>query len=128
MELRFVELRRLIELWAACYSIGVDGWLDTDESTHSCTLELPNPLVSNGSNRRPYPPDPELDRMLLHALNRFGLTCSRRGGLSINTSGSGVEITRIGELLVDMLETEQRFFAKKRLSLYSELRRDYGDH
>src|SRR5690242_8694537 len=128
MELHFTELRRLIELWAAWYSIGVDGWLATDESTHSCTLELPNPIASNGSGSRPpYPPDPELDRLLLRALNRFGLQCNRRGALSFNHSGNGEEITRIGEPLVAMLELEYRYFAGKHLYLYSELRRDYGD-
>lgn len=128
MELRFLELRRLIELWAAWYSIGVDGWLATDESSHSCTLELPNPIASNGSGSRPpYPPDPELDRLLLRALNRFGLQCSRRGTLSFNYSGTGEDITRIGEPLVAMLEQEHRFFTGKHLYLYSELRRDYGD-
>lgn len=128
MELSFTELRRLIELWAAWYSIGVDGWLATDESTHSCTLELPTPIASNGSSSRPpYPPDPELDRLLLRALNRFGLQCNRRGALSFNHSGNGEEITRIGEPLVAMLELEHRYFAGKHLHLYSELRRDYGD-
>jgi hypothetical protein len=128
MELRFLELRRLIELWAVWYSIGVDGWLATDESTHSCTLELPNHIASNGSGSRPpYPPDTELDRLLLRALNRFGLQCIRRGALSFIHTCSGAEITRIGEPLVAMLEAEQRFFAGKRLYMYSELRRDYGD-
>jgi hypothetical protein len=128
MELRFLELRRLIELWAAWYSIGVDGWLATDESTHSCTLELPNPITSNGSGSRPpYPPDPELDRLMLRALNRFGLQCHRRGALSLSHSGTGEEITRIGEPLIAMLELEHRFFTGKHLYLYSELRRDYGD-
>jgi hypothetical protein len=128
MELRFIELHRLLELWAAWYSIGVDGWLATDESIHTCTLELPDPIASNGSGSRPpYPPDPELDRLLLRAINRFGLQCSRRGTLSFNHSGNGKEITRIGEPLVAMLEMEHRFFADKHLYFYSELRRDYGD-
>ncbi len=129
MEIGFTELRRLIELWAAWYSIGIDGWLATDESTHTCSLDLPNPAASNGrSSTRPhYLPDPELDALLLRALNEFGLQCSRLDAISFSHTGISEEFTSVGDPIVALLEAGQAFFSGKRLSLFSELHRDYGD-
>src|SRR5690349_132237 len=84
MEMRFIELRRLLELWAAWYSIGVDGWLFSDESTHICSLDLSNPADSSASTQPPYPPNQEIDALLLRALNEFGLQCSRLGNITFS--------------------------------------------
>src|SRR5215472_1069955 len=129
MEIRFTDLRRLIELWAAWYSIGVDGWLFTDESTHTCSLELPNPADSNGSvsGQPPYPPDRKLDRVLLRALNEFGLHCSRLDSVTFSRTGTAEEIALAAEPIIALLEAEQAFFTGKRLSIFSEIRREYGD-
>lgn len=129
MELTFTNLRRLIELWAAWYSIGVDGWLASDESIHTCSLDLPNPTNSNSiSTQPPYPPDPELDALFLRAINEIGLQCSRLGSISFSRTSTSAEITSAGAPIVTLLESEQTFFAGKRLSIFSELRRDYGDY
>ena len=129
MEITFTDLRRLVELWAAWYSIGVDGWLASDESAHTCSLDLPNPPASRDNARAqpPYPPDPELDTLFLRALNEIGLQCSRLGNISFSRTCTGAEITIAGGPIVDLLENGQTFFAGKHLSLFSELRRDYGD-
>jgi hypothetical protein len=129
MKMTFTDLRRLLELWAAWYSIGVDGWLTSDESTHTCSLDLPNPADSKGSlsAQPPYPPDPELDALLLRALNEIGLQCSRLGNISFSRTCTGEAISSAGEPIVALLEDEQTFFTGKRLSIFSELRRDYGD-
>jgi hypothetical protein len=129
MEIRFTGLRRLIELWTAWYCIGVDGWLASDESTHTCSLDLPDPADSTGraSARPPSPPDPELDALFLRALNTLGLQCSRLGSISFSRTSTGEEIARAGEPIVALLESGQSFFSGKRLSIFSELRRDYGD-
>ncbi|HEU5369532.1 MAG TPA: hypothetical protein VFU69_13755 [Ktedonobacterales bacterium] len=129
MEISFTDLRRLIELWAAWYSIGVDGWLASDESTHTCSLDLPDPTPSSGSvgAHPPYPPDPELDALFLRALNELGLQCSRLGSISFSRTGTGEEITNVARPIVALLENGQPFFSGKRLSIFSELRRDYGD-
>ncbi len=129
MEMRFIELRRLLELWAAWYSIGVDGWLFSDESTHTCSLEWSNPGDSNGSAsaQPPYPPNPEVDVLLLRALNEFGLQCSRLGNITFSRTCTGEEIALASQPIMALLEAEQAFFAGKRLNLFSELRREYGD-
>ncbi len=129
MEMRFIDLRRLIELWAAWYSIGVDGWLYTDESTHTFSLELPNPTAEAGHalTRPPYPPDPALDRLLLRALNDFGLQCSRLGNITFSRTTTAEEIVLAAEPVLAFLEAEQAVFRGKLLSLFSELRREYGD-
>ncbi len=127
METHFTDLRRLIELWAAWYSIGVDGWLASDESTHTCSLDLPNPHDPRGSAQPPYPPDPLLDALLLRALNEIGLQCSRLGSISFSRTSTGEELTRAGEPVVALLESGQSYFSGKHMSLFSELRRDYGD-
>lgn len=129
MEIRFTDLRRLIELWAAWYCIGVDGWLASDESTHTCSLDLPDPDDSSASasTRPPLPSDPELDALFLRALNTFGLQCSRLGSISFSRTSTSEEITRAGEPIVALLESGQSFFSGKRLSIFSEVRRDYGD-
>jgi len=129
MEIRFTDLRRLIELWTAWYCIGVDGWLASDESTHTCSLDLPDTAASSGSAsaRPPSPPDPELDALFLRALNTLGLQCSRLGAISFSRTSTGEEITRAGEPIVALLESGQSFFSGKRLSIFSELRRDYVD-
>jgi hypothetical protein len=129
MDIRFTDLGRLIELWAAWYSIGVDGWLSTDESIHTCSLDLPNPAASNGtaSAQPPYPPDPALDPLLLRALNEFGLQCNRLGTLSFSRTSTAEEISRAAEPIVALLEAEHPFFAGKQLNMFSELRREYGD-
>jgi hypothetical protein len=129
MEIRFSDLQRLVELWAAWYSIGVDGWLSSDESTHTCSLDLPD-LSDGGNNANPqpsYPPDLELDRLFLRALNEIGLQCSRLGSISFSRVCTGADITAAGEPVVALLESGQTFFSGKYLSLFSELRRDYGD-
>lgn len=123
----FTDLRRLLELWTAWYSIGVDGWLATDESTHTCSLDLPDPAPTTSSTQPPYPPDPELDALFLRALNEFGLQCSRLGGISFSRTSTGDQITSAGAPIVGLLEGGQAFFSGKRLSIFSELRRDYGD-
>jgi hypothetical protein len=130
MELTFTDLRRLIELWAAWYSIGVDGWLASDESTHTCSLDLPNPANSSGSSAQPapYPSDPELDVLFLRAINEIGLQCGRLGGISFSRTSTGVEIISAGSPIVTLLENGQAFFTGKRLSIFSERRRDYGDY
>jgi hypothetical protein len=129
MEIRFTDLQRLIELWAAWYSIGVDGWLASDESTHTCSLDLANPSTSGGSTNAqpPYPPDPEVDALLLRALNEIGLQCSRLGSISFSRSSTGADIASAGNPILALLESSQTFFSGKRLSMFSELRRDYGD-
>lgn len=127
MEIRFIDLRRLIELWTAWYCIGVDGWLASDESTHICSLDLPDPADLTASARPPSPPDPELDTLFLRALNTFGLQCSHLGSISFSRTSTGEEIIRAGEPIVALLESGQSFFSGKRLSIFSELRRDYGD-
>ncbi|SRR5579883_849956 len=129
MEISFTDLGRLIELWAAWYSIGVDGWLFSDESTHTCSLDLPNPASANGKpiSQPPYPSDPALDLVLLHAINEFGLQCSRLGTISFSRTGSGEQIAYVAEPVIALLEAGQTFFAGKRLSIFSELRREYGD-
>jgi hypothetical protein len=129
MEISFVELRRLIELWTAWYCIGVDGWLASDESTHICTLDLPNPPDSRGSTSAlpPYLPDRKLDILFLRALNDMGLQCSRLGSISFSRTCTGEEIINAGGPIVALLENGQAFFSGKRLSIFSELRRDYGD-
>jgi hypothetical protein len=129
MEMRFIELRRLLELWAAWYSIGVDGWLFSDESTHTCSLELSNPVDSNGSAsaQPPYPSNPEVDALLLRALNEFGLQCSRLGNITFSRICTGEEIALASQPIMALLEAEQAFFAGRRLNLFSELRREYGD-
>lgn len=121
------ELGRLIELWAAWYSIGVDGWLASEESTHTCALEVAQPLQQGGSAQPPYPSDPELDELILYGINALGLQCSRLGHLSFSRSGTGAELTSVGEPVVALLEGRQAFFTGKRLSMFSELNRDYGD-
>lgn len=126
MEMRFIELRRLLELWAAWYSIGVDGWLFTDESTHTCSLEFSNP-VDNASAQPPYPPHREVDRLLLRGLNEFGLQCSRLGNITFSRTCTAEEIGLASEPIMALLEAEQSFFAGKRLNIFSELRREYGD-
>jgi hypothetical protein len=125
MEIPFTDLRRLVELWAAWYSIGIDGWLASDESVHTCSLDLSNPPTASG--QVPYPPDPELDALFLRAINEIGLQCSRLGSISFSRTGTGAEITNAGNPVVTLLESGQSFFAGKRLSIFSELRRDYGD-
>ncbi len=129
MEIRFTELSRLLELWAAWYSIGVDGWLASDESTHTCSLDFPNPTDprSRSGTQPPYPAVPELDALFLRALNEIGLQCSRQGNISFSRSGTGAEITTAGRPVVALLEGGQAFFSGKPLSIFSELRRDYGD-
>lgn len=129
MEMRFIELRRLLELWAAWYSIGVDGWLFSDESTHTCSLELSNPVDSNGIAiaQPPYPPNREVDRLLLRGLNEFGLQCSRLGNITFSRTCTAEDITLASEPIMALLEAEQSFFAGKRLNIFSELRREYGD-
>ncbi|HEY7348161.1 MAG TPA: hypothetical protein VH599_07545 [Ktedonobacterales bacterium] len=129
MEIRFTDLRRLIELWTAWYCIGVDGWLASDESTHTCSLDLPNPTDARGSAspHPPYPPDPALDALFLRALNESGLQCNRLGSISFSRASTGAEIANAGRPVVALLEREQSFFSGKRLSMFSELRRDYGD-
>ncbi|HEY7356540.1 MAG TPA: hypothetical protein VH590_08730 [Ktedonobacterales bacterium] len=129
MEIRFTDLRRLIELWVAWYSIGVDGWLASDESIHTCSLDLSDSTRSGGSASAhpPYPSDPELDAVFLRALNEWGLQCSRLGSISFSRTGTGEEIASAARPVVALLENEQRFFSGKRLSIFSELRRDYGD-
>ncbi|HEU5199598.1 MAG TPA: hypothetical protein VFU32_08170 [Ktedonobacterales bacterium] len=129
MEMRFMDLRRLLELWAAWYSIGVDGWLFSDESTHICSLELPNPAESNGSASAPPPylSNPEVDALLLRALNEFGLQCSRLGNITFSRTCTGEEIALASQPIMELLEAEQAFFAGRRLTLFSELRREYGD-
>src|SRR5215813_3911290 len=127
MDITFTDLRRLIELWAAWYSIGVDGWLASDESTHTCSLDLPNPPHSNNASTHAYPPDPKLDALFLRAINEIGLQCSRLGSISFSRTGIGEEITNAGRPIITLLETGQTFFAGKRLGIFSELRRDYGD-
>lgn len=129
MEMRFTDLRRLLELWAAWYSIGVDGWLFTDESTHTCSLELFNPAGSDGivSAQPPHAPNPEIDRLLLRGLNEFGLQCSRLGTITFSRTCTAEEIALASEPIMALLEAEQRFLAGKRLNIFSELRREYGD-
>lgn len=129
MEIHFTDLRRLIELWAAWYSIGVDGWLASDESTHTCSLDLPDPADApkSPSTQPPYPPDPALDHLFLRALNEIGLQCSRLGNISFSRVCTGADITFAGEPVVTLLESGQTFFSEKYLSIFSELRRDYGD-
>ncbi len=127
MEISFTDLRRLIELWAAWYSIGVDGWLASDESTHTCSLDLPEPARTGGSVHPPHPPDPALDALFLRALNELGLQCSRLGSVSFSRTCTGEEITQAAQPIVALLESGQPFFSGKRLSIFSELRRDYGD-
>ncbi len=129
MEIHFTDLRRLIELWAAWYSIGVDGWLASDESTHTCSLDLPDPADSRNSPHAqpPYLPDAELDHLFLHALNEIGLQCGRLGNISFSRVCTGADITTAGGPIVALLEDGQAFFAGKYLSIFSELRRDYGD-
>jgi hypothetical protein len=128
MEISFTDLRRLIELWTAWYSIGVDGWLASDESIHTCSLDLPDPTVSGGFGARPpYPSNPELDALFLRALNELGLQCSRLGSISFSRTCTGEEITDAARPIVELLENGQAFFSGKRLSIFSELRRDYGD-
>ena len=131
MEISFTDLGRLIELWAAWYSIGVDGWLFTDESTHICSLDLPNPTAGNtgntGNTQPPYPPDPALDAVLLRALNEFGLQCSRLGTTSFSRTSTADQIVYAAGPVVALLEAEHAFFSGKRLSIFSELHRDYGD-
>lgn len=126
MEMRFIELRRLLELWAAWYSIGVDGWLFTDESTHTCSLEFSNP-VDNASAQPPYQPNREVDRLLLRGLNEFGLQCSRLGNITFSRTCTAEDIVLASEPIMALLEAEQPFFAGKRLNIFSELRREYGD-
>lgn len=126
MEMRFIELRRLLELWAAWYSIGVDGWLFTDESTHTCSLEFSH-LADNASAQPPYPPNQEVDRLLLRGLNEFGLQCSRLGNITFSRTCTAEEIALASEPIMALLEAEQSFFAGKRLNIFSELRREYGD-
>ncbi|HEY7356033.1 MAG TPA: hypothetical protein VH590_06185 [Ktedonobacterales bacterium] len=129
MEISFTDLRRLIELWVAWYSIGVDGWLASDESTHTCSLDLPDSTRAGGSASAhpPYPSDPELDAIFLRALNEWDLQCSRLGSISFSRTGTGEEITSAARPIVALLENGQPFFSGKRLSIFSELRRDYGD-
>jgi len=129
MEIQFTDLHRLLELWAAWYSIGVDGWLFTEESTHTCSLEYTNTAekVGMSSTPPPYPSDPEMDRLLLRALNEFGLQCSRLGSLSFSYTSTAEEIALAAEPIIALIGAEQDFFAGKRLSIFSELRRDYGD-
>ena len=127
MEMRFIELRRLLELWAAWYSIGVDGWLFSDESTHICSLDLSNPADSSASTQPPYPPNQEIDALLLRALNEFGLQCSRLGNITFSRTCTGEEIALASQPIMALLEAAQPFFAGKRLNLFSELRREYGD-
>ncbi len=129
MEIHFTDLRRLLELWAAWYSIGVDGWLFTDESTHTCSLEFANPAGerSNNSTQPPYPPNPEIDTLLLRALNEFGLQCNRLGSITFSRTSTAEEIALAAEPIIALMEAEQRFFSGRRLSVFSELRRDYGD-
>ncbi|HLZ60264.1 MAG TPA: hypothetical protein VKR06_25225 [Ktedonosporobacter sp.] len=129
MESSFTDLRRLLDLWATWYSIGIDGWLATDESSHTCSLDLPNPADPNSSlsAQPPYPPDSELDALLLRALNQFGLQCSRLGAISFSRTGVSKDFISAGDPIIALLEGEQAFFSGKQLSLFSELRRDYGD-
>jgi hypothetical protein len=129
MEIRFTDLQRLIELWAAWYSIGVDGWLASDESTHMCSLDLldPSDARKSPSTQLSYPSDPELDHLFLRALNEIGLQCSHLGTISFSRVGTGTDITNAGESVVALLESGQEFFSGKFLSIFSELRRDYGD-
>jgi hypothetical protein len=129
MEMRFIELRRLLELWAAWYSIGVDGWLFSDESTHTCSLEFSNPVdsTSHASAQPPYPPNQEFDRLLLCGLNEFGLQCSRLGNITFGRTCTGEDIALASEPILALLEAEQSFFVGKRLNIFSELRREYGD-
>ena len=129
MELHFTDLRRLLELWAAWYCIGVDGWLFTDESTHTCSLEFANPADERGISRArpPYPLDPALDSLFLLALNDFGLQCNRLGSITLSRTSTGEEIALAAEPIIALMEAEQRFFSGRRLSVFSELRRDYGD-
>jgi hypothetical protein len=129
MEMHFPDLRRLLELWAAWYSIGVDGWLFTDESTHTCSLEFANPTDERGISpaRPPYPLDPALDSLLLLALNDFGLQCNRLGSITLSRTSTAEEIALAAEPIIALMEAEQRFFSGRRLSVFSELRREYGD-
>jgi hypothetical protein len=119
MNLSFLELRHLLDLWVTWYSLGVDGWLASEESTHICTLEIPTPARTS---------DPALDALFLRALNDFELHCSRLGGSSsFSRTGIGETLTSASAPLLTLLETEQPFLAEKSLSLQSELRREYGD-
>src|SRR5690242_12736770 len=119
MEISFTDLRRLIELWAAWYSIGVDGWLASDESTHTCSLDLPDPIRSGGIGAHPpYPSYPELDALFLRALNEWGLQCSRLGSIGFSRTCTGGEITDAARPIVELLENGQAFFSGKRLSIF----------
>lgn len=126
-EVTMTELGRLIELWAAWYSIGVDGWLTSEESTHTCALEVAHTPRQSSSPQPPYPSDPELDELILYGINALGLQCSRLGHLSFSRSGTGGELTSVGGPIVALLEGRQTFFIGKYLSIFSELHRDYGD-
>ncbi len=125
MEFSFLDLHRFLDLWVTWYSIGVDGWLASEESTHTCTLEVPPSDFARA--QPPYPSDPALDALFLRALNELGLQCSRLGGSSFSHTGSGETLTSASMPLLTLLETEQSFWAGKSLLLLSELRREYGD-